>query len=62
MGVIVNELQVVVEAPSPERGQVPSDLAVPQDLGKPVPRVLTVHDLERIRRDSLARELRLAAD
>ena len=62
MGVIVNELEVVVEAPSPERETVPADLAAPKDLGKPVPRVLTVHDLERIRQDLRARELRLAAD
>lgn len=62
MGVIINELEIVVEAPSPEEGTVPSDLAAPQEFGKPVPRALTVHDLARIHQDLLARDLRLAAD
>jgi hypothetical protein len=62
MGVIVNELEVVIEAPSPEEEPVPSEQASPDSLGKPVPRVLLVQDLNEIRWHQDARAHRLAAD
>lgn len=61
MSVIVNELEILVEAPGGEQDQGAA-LPSPTEQARPVPRVLTVHDLERVRQDMDARAWRLEAD
>lgn len=61
MPVIVNELEVVVEAPGADADDAAAKPG-PREQAKPVPRVLTVQDLERVRRDMDLRACRLEAD
>lgn len=60
MAVIVNEFEIVVEAPGGEDGAAAQP--GPREQAKPVPRVLKVQDLERVRRDMDLRARRLEAD